>query len=86
MIVRRMLVMMKPVAKIEVARVSKLAVPRTVINPPRLDEPPPPINPPPSDEVRWIKITPISAIAKSTWMTSKVAAIEGSLEMYDGTK
>ena len=63
---------MKMVARMAVARVSRLAVPRPVMNPPMpWDEPIP--NPPPS--LRWISTTPISASVTNRWMMSRTLAM-----------
>ena len=67
---------MKTVARIAVARVSRLAVPR-----PDMKEPMPcavPIpRPPPS--LRWISTTPISASVTKRWMISRTVVNAGSL-------
>jgi hypothetical protein len=58
----------KAVARIAVARVNKLAVPRPLMNEPMPWEVPMP-RPPPS--LRWISTTPISARVTNKWMISR---------------
>jgi hypothetical protein len=61
---------MKTVARIAVARVSRLAVPRPDMNEPMPCELPIP-SPPPS--LRWINTTPISARVTNRWVIVRTA-------------
>jgi hypothetical protein len=62
---------MNAVARIAVARVSRLAVPRPLMNEPIPWEVPMP-NPPPS--LRWISTTPIRARVTNRWMIRRTVA------------
>lgn len=61
----------KAVARIAVARVNKLAVPRPVMNEPIPCDVPIP-RPPPS--LRWISTTPIRAKVTNRWMIKRTVA------------
>ena len=65
---------MKMAARMAVARVSRLAVPRPPMNEPMPCEEPMP-SPPPS--LRWISTTPISASVTNRWMISKREVMDG---------
>ena len=62
---------MNAVAKTAVARVSRLAVPRPLMNEPMPWEVPMP-SPPPS--LRWISTTPISARVTNRWIIRRTVA------------
>ena len=69
-IARVMLVRKNSAARIAVVRVRRLAEPRAVI---RLASLRPMPRPPPS--LRWIRMVPIRAAARITWMTSRTVCM-----------